>query len=220
MLAQSGVQMVLCFSPAQSLVDGFTAGLAAQIYQISPGLLALEWGLMVLAMMLPLTVPHLSVFCARLFRKQQIPALFAALCGFVLIWLAIGLVLIPIMLGLRALAAIEGYETLVILMAYGAAIGWSWSPWRQAAFKRCHWVPVIYGKGWPAMLASGLYGLRLGLLCLATCVFAMIAPMLAGQGVLAMALVTHVLLMERLSHRPRPIHTALPLAMIGVLAFL
>ena len=217
-LAQGGEELLLCLTLPPSLFDGFLSGLSATLYLISPTALAAEWGLMVLAMMLPMTIPHLSPFCMRLFRNMQLGAVLAALGGFVLVWLAIGLFAVPLMLVLRAVAFVDGMAWFVPAFAYGLAILWSYSALRQKMFRRCHVVPVVCGQGGAVYRAALGYGVRLGGYCGATCGFAMAAPMLSGQGILAMALVTHVLLKERLSHRVTPAQTAVPLALIGSMA--
>ena len=217
-LAQRGDHLALCLTPPATLIDGVMAGLSAQLYQLSPLGLAAEWALMIGAMMLPLAVPHLSIFQARLYRRMQQPALAAALAGFVLVWLGIGFVAVPLMLVLRAVAGVDGWGWLVPVLAYSAAILWCFATPRQRAFRQCHAVPVVCGNG-PAVYRTAFgYGLRLGSRCSITCGLAMAAPMLSGQGILAMALVTHVLLTERLSHRTTPWQTVVPLGLIGVMA--
>ncbi len=216
-LSTSGDGLALCLSAPATLIDGFLSGLSAQMFAISPALLVGEWVLMILAMMVPLAVPHLTIFCARLYRPMQRPALAAALAGFLLVWGAVGIVVIPLMVALRAVAIIEGFAWVVPLLAYGAAIWWSYAPARLWAYRRCHVVPVVYGKGRDVYWAAFAYGLRLGGWCSLTCGLAMAAPMLSGQGILAMALVTHVLLKERLSYRVTPAQTAVPLVLIGVM---
>ncbi len=217
-MARGGASLELCLNPSASLAKDFLTGLKLQLFQVSPWALVKEWGLMVLAMMLPLAVPHLSIFCARLYRPMQRRAMVAVLSGFVAIWLVIGLFAVPLMLALRALASVQGLAWVVPVLAYGAAILWSLSPTRQKVLRRCHMVPVICGQGYAVYHAAFRFGVRLGVLCGTTCGLAMAAPMLSGQGILAMALITHVLLTERLAHQALMAQTAMPLAFVGLMA--
>ncbi len=221
LLAKSDLGLALCLgAPTQGWVAGFSSALDYQLFAAAPVWLAGEWALMVLAMMVPLALPHLAVFRNRLFRRDQDAATCAALAGFILIWMLMGIVAVPAMLGLHALAMLPGMGWAVPVSAYAIAIAWCFAGVRLRAFRRCHAVPVLHGTGKPVRRGAARYGMRLGGHCVGTCGFAMVAPMLAGQGLIAMALVTHVLLVERLAHRPAVGMTALPLALLGTAALI
>ncbi|MBY5974188.1 DUF2182 domain-containing protein [Ferrimonas balearica] len=219
-LSLGGGTLMLCLTAPQVSLDGIRRALAATLFVASPAALALEWLLMVLAMMLPLALPHLGIFCARLYRDMRLAALGAALAGYLGIWMLVGLATVPLMLLLHALTATEGLSLVVPGLAWLMAIGWCYAPARRNALRRCHAVPVMYGRGADVYRGAFRYGIRLGGDCLVSCGFAMAAPMLAGQGIAAMALVTHVLLAERLRHRPTIAQVALPLTLIGLTALL
>lgn len=177
-------------------------------------LAAMAWSAMVLAMMVPLALPHVSVFCTRLYRHQRLPAMLSVNGGYILVWVLAGAALVPLVVVGRSVGG------LVPVLAWGAALGWTLAVTRAQLLRRCHAVPVAYGQG-PRLYRSAFgYGLRLGGLCFAACFPAMAAAMVSGQGPAAMFLLTHVLLTERLSPRPSPRATASALALVAATALI
>ena len=218
LLTEAGIPLALCTSGSGSIGSGLASAIAVEWFYLSPGQLVIEWLLMVAAMMAPLAAPHLVIISAQSFPDRRLPLTLAALGGYVVVWAMIGPLFIGVMILLRAASAATGAGALAPVIAFGIAVIWCFAWQRQRALRRCHAVPVLYGRDGAATRAAALYGLRLGLLCAVVCAPAMAAPMLAGQGLLPMALITHVLLQERMHLRPRPAFTAVSLALIGAMA--
>lgn len=152
----------------------------------------LIWVVMVAAMMLPTTVPHLRYlsFNTRASRRQRSVALF--LLGYLAVWLVPGFALS--LVG----PATPGWVAAAIL----AAGAWELTPLKRRALRRCcrTW-PVGY-SGPSADTAAVEYGLRHGVICLLVTGPAMVALMLAGHPWWAAVALTIVMAAQKLLERP------------------
>lgn len=152
----------------------------------------LIWVAMVIAMMLPTTVPHLRylAFNTRASRRQRSIALF--LLGYLAVWLAPGL----------TLAFIESPPAALVAAAVLAAGLWELAPVKRRALRRCcrTW-PVGYA-GPRADAGAVEYGLRHGVVCLLVGGPAMVALMLAGHPWWATVALTVVMAAQKLLSRP------------------
>lgn len=153
----------------------------------------LIWTVMVVAMMLPTTVPHLRylAFNTRRSRRQRSIALF--LLGYLAVWLVPGLALAPVPSPLPA-----------ALVAAGVVVAgvWELTPVKRRALRRCcrTW-PVGYA-GASADAGAVEYGLRHGVICLLVGGPAMVALMLAGHPWWATVALTVVMAAQKLLSRP------------------
>jgi predicted metal-binding membrane protein len=161
----------------------------------SPRALALDWLVMVLAMMPLLTAqPVAHVWrCSLTARRLRAVAGFAA--GYGACWVAAGLVLIPAAAAAGAILP-PGARAPILL---AAALVWSGWPRAQAARIRCHRLRRIGAFGLGAWRDCLWQGVTTGSACVATCWPWMLVPMAVGTGhVLVMLVVTLVLLAERM----------------------
>lgn len=134
---------------------------------VSPASLAAAWGLMVVAMMLPLiTLPLLHVLEQSLARRRpRAMLLFAA--GYGSVWLAAGLVLQPLAWALPSLA--PGLPWLGIAVAALVAVVWQMSPAKQVCLNGCHRQPALAAFGVEADLDALGFGVGHALWCVGTC---------------------------------------------------
>jgi predicted metal-binding membrane protein len=181
--------------------EAVAAGTLISLRLVPVETLILAWGLMVLAMMPPLlALPVAHVRHATLpSRRGRALAAFAA--GYGAVWLMAGLALLPIAIAARTALS----ETTALPAAFGAALLWSASPTAQAARNRCHRLLRIGASGLKADRDCVRQGLATGLACTAACWPWMLVPTsIAGGHVAAMALVTVLIFLERLSPPERP----------------
>ncbi len=194
--------LAICFGSGQLIAHKFLSAFRAEIYYTGFGRPAVEWFLMVAAMMLPIIAPHLVLLRARIFRSQQTKAILAVIAGYMVVWCLIGVPLYLILIAFRASVALFDAHSIAPLLMYLFAIGWVWMPQRQRALNRCHRPPVLAGPTGQIVQTAGHYGLRLGRDCAVVCLPAMVAPMFAGQPLVMMFIVTHALLAERILQQP------------------
>ncbi len=165
----------------------------------------LIWLAMVVAMMVPTTVPHLRYlgFNTRAARRQGSIALF--LLGYLAVWFAPGLALA--LIGTPPPAALA-----LVLLAAGA---WELTPVKRRALRRCcrTW-PVGYA-GPSADAASVEYGLRHGLVCLLVTGPAMAALALAGHPAWATVALAAVMAGQKLLTRPERWRTAVAIGWLA-----
>lgn len=165
----------------------------------------LVWLVMVVAMMLPTTVPHLRYlgFNTRTTRRQRTLALF--LLGYLAVWTAPGL----------ALALAGPAHPWIVVATVLLAGAWELTPVKRRALRRCcrTW-PVGYA-GPSADAAAVEYGLRHGVTCLAVSGPAMVVLMLAGHPWWATVALAAVMAAQKLVSRPERWRT---LVAIGWLA--
>ncbi len=168
-----------------------TVGASGHPHSIDDQLLI--WVVMVLAMMLPTTVPHLRylAFNTRTSRRQRAIGLF--LLGYLAVWSVPGL----------ALAVVPSpVPAALVAAAVLAAGGWELTPVKRRALRRCcrTW-PVGYA-GPRADAAAVEYGLRHGAVCLLVGGPAMAALMLAGHPWWATVALAVVMTAQKLLSRP------------------
>lgn len=208
----------LCLGVDRAIGSQFRSALAAQWAMLDP-IVPVGWGVMVLAMMLPIAASHLSVAVAKCLPCHRWQVLVAASLGYLAVWLLLGVPFIALHLLAAAVDSLAAWPA-VPLVTYAAAIGWCMAPPRRKALRKCHPVPAFFGSGRSQSWAAGLWGVRLAGHCAAVCFFVMAAPMLSGQGMTGMMIATQVLLSERVAPRPEPARVALPLALLLAVALL
>jgi predicted metal-binding membrane protein len=216
-LSGSDHALTLCLAPRATLFEGFFANVTAGLATITPGRWAIEWALMIAAMMFPLLVPMVRHVAAHSFamRRERSIGLFVA--GYSLAWLAAGAVS-----GVMLVVARAGFET-IHLVPWAGLIGcalaalWQVSPAKIRAVNRCHGTIAL--RPWPPHAdrdAIG-FGLLHGGRCVRACLPVMVLPMAGGYSLAAMAAVSAILLAERARVRPQYGLSALVLLLLGLL---
>jgi predicted metal-binding membrane protein len=198
----------LCLAGA---VGGDPAGrLRAAWLSGALGRALLDWALMTLAMMTPLTLPLLRHVVARSFasRRHRAAALFLA--GALAPWLLLGLA------GLPLLAAAPAWATgAPWLAACGLlfAAAWQLSPMKRAALRRCHLTLPLAAHGARADMDCVRQGLAHARGCILSCWALMGAMTLAPYHPLVAVCMQGVVLAERRSCRPPLVQTAVALTL-------
>jgi predicted metal-binding membrane protein len=161
--------------------------------------MGLNWFVMALAMVPPLTLPLIRHVAARSFtaRRDRSVALFLA--GVIGVWLCVGLVLTlavacwPPLMGI----GVPGGGAAMI-----AAAIWQVTPMKRRALRRCHRTFPLMPWGWRADCDCIRHGLRHGLTCVANCWALMCAAMLTTPAL--MPCVLFVAMKEQQARLPRP----------------
>jgi Predicted metal-binding integral membrane protein (DUF2182) len=155
---------------------------------------ALDWLLMVVAMMLPMVVDPIRTTATRSLWARRHRAIGGFLIGYVTPWALLGL----LVSGLIAALGVGGW-----LRLPAAAIGFALAAaWQVTAIKRravlwCHRTTPLAPSGWRADRDCLRYGWMIGWRCLVSCWAMMVACVLAGHGILAMACAAVVGVAER-----------------------
>ena len=159
----------------------------------SAPLLAVEWVLMLLAMMPPLLVVPIAHVWRSSVAWRRARALGLFVLGYTAVWTAAGAVLVPVAVALRA--ALPGAAA---LLALGLALAWSAAPMSRVALNRCHRLRRIGALGRSADRDCLAGGVSTGLDCAAACWPWMLVPLECGAAALpTMALVAALLFVER-----------------------
>jgi len=199
------------------LADHHTPAQHAPVAAASFDQLLVTWLVMVVAMMLPTTVPHLRylAFNTRASRTQRSILLFVL--GYLGVWFAPGVLV----------ALLPVPVTAVVLAAGILAAGvWELTPVKRRALRRCcrTW-PVRY-SGAAADASAVEYGLRHGVVCLLVSGPPMVALMLAGHPWWASVVLAVVMAAQKLLAQPERWRAAVAigwlaagLAMAGIAAF-
>ena len=174
---------------------------------------SLGWLLMMVAMMVPMTLPSIAHIRVSTFAKRRLRATTLFLVGLGAVWL------IPVM-AMRELEVASRYATAnssgpAILVAVMAFI-WQASPIKQSFLNRCHAHRPLSAFGFRADADALLLGLEHGLWCAGTCWALMLLMVMLPEWHL-MTMITLAVLMfsERLdpprapAWRLRGFHTAI-----------
>jgi predicted metal-binding membrane protein len=177
-----------------SLAD--VLGLALALALNAPSTLALDWTLMLAAMMSPLLVAPLRHVCARSFARRRLRASLLFVAGYAAVWMAVGG-------GLAAGAVAARWATPApsagLLLVAAVALAWQVSPAKQWCLNRCHRAPALAAFGAAADLDALRFGLAHGAACVGSCWALMLLPLAAAEWhVATMAAVAVVLFAERL----------------------
>lgn len=169
----------------------------------SPLRLAVEWGLMAVAMMAPLVAPQFAYVrrSSPPSRRWSAPA--AMVAAYLLVWLLAGVLLLPLAF---ALSIVLPGQAVALVAALGLASLWSASPLAQAARNRCHVALRISPFGLRGYLDAARQGAATGAACVAGCWPWMLVPlMVEGVHVAAMLAVAIYLFAERIAPAARPV---------------
>ncbi len=175
------------------------------------------WALMVVAMMVPATIPVLRriSFDSMWHRRYRSPLLFLA--AFVAVWMAFG----AVALGAWELATLLGAGHAIHGAAATGAIllvaaNWQLAPHHRRCLKRCHRTMPLGARGRAADRACLRYGVFHARQCAGACWPPMLA-MVPGHGVALMAALTALTSWQHLARRPnRTLCAGALVALMGV----
>src|SRR4051812_30562821 len=169
-----------------------------------PGALAMDWALMLVAMMAPMLVAPLYHIRISSFARRRLRSMALFVVGYGAIWMAAGVVIVAVELAATWLLP-QSY--LPAMIAGLIALVWQASPFKQRCLNRCHNHRPLAAFGIAADLDALRFGLGNGLWCTASCWSAMLFPMLLPQGqahFIAMAAVALLMFCERLDPPKTP----------------
>jgi predicted metal-binding membrane protein len=174
------------------------------------------WLLMVAAMMVPLVAGPVVTTAERSRWGRRDRAVAGFLAGYLGLWLAAGL----LVLGGVAMTGADRWWRSPWAVAGGFALAAAWqvTPLKRRALRSCHRTVPLAPDGWRADLACVGYGGRIGRSCLASCWAPMLACLLAGHAVWAMAAVGAIGFAERARPRPNPWAHALVFLALALVA--
>ncbi len=173
-----------------------------------------HWATMVVAMMLPATLPMLRTIArASLWqRRYHAPAVF--LGSYLLIWVALGAVAIGIWSLLGPRLGLEPTSASAIVLLCGAV--WTLTVWDARLVKGTHRELSLAARGAAADLSCARFGAYHAGRCVGSCWPLMLA-MVPGHGWGLMAGATAISSWERLARRPRLRRCAL--AVLGLAVY-
>lgn len=167
-----------------------------------PGAQLTGWALMVVAMMLPKLTGPIQDIRSQSLRRQRVPSALLFAIGYLAVWLAAGIVLLPVIIALNLWWPLSYGPALAV---GGIAIVWQCTPAKQRCLNRGHLHRVLPAFGAPASVGALRYGLAHGTWCVGAGWALMLAPMLLPQGHnIAMLAATLLMLAEHLEHPELP----------------
>ena len=174
----ASLQMLLMMNPISSLLTG--------------------WGLMVVAMMLPKLILPIQYIYQRSLKRRRFWSALLFVLGYLGVWMAAGVFMIAIILGLNLLMPKSYMPAIGVGMI---ALVWQFSPVKQRCLNRGHDHRALAAFGWAADRDALLFGVIHGIWCVGSGWALMLFPMLLPAGHnLAMVLVTFIMLSEHLEH--------------------
>ncbi len=212
----NGFEPALCLSAKAGEVGGLVRTLEASLANLDPAAIAIGWGLMLVAMMGPLTAPMLTYVAARGFADRRDRAVGLFILGYAGVWTAAAAAGFAFMLLIHALVPHSGPGIWLGLFGVAAAAAWQLSPAKRRALNRCHGVVALRADGWAADADAARFGAVHGGRCVRACGPTMFLTMIGAHGVAMMAVVFAVLLAERTSLRPRQTVAAFLLLLAGI----
>jgi hypothetical protein len=163
---------------------------------------ALDWLLMIMAMMLPLVVEPIRTAAARSLWARRHRAIAGFLLGYVTPWLLLG----ALAGGLIAAVGLRQRTSLPVAaaIAFAVAAAWQLTPIKRRALRWCHRTVPLAPSGWRADRDCLHFGWTIGCRCVVSCGALMMACLLGGHGILAMTGVATVGAAERFLPRADP----------------
>lgn len=165
-------------------------------------------GVMVAAMMLPLTVPgvrHVAHSSPSAGRNRAVAGFVG---GYLAVWI---LAAVAIAQGWSMIAGRAGWPA-AVAVAVAAAVLWELAPARRRLLSRCGRTVPLAPRGWPAGRDCLRFGAGTAAACLGTCWALMAACIAFAHSLPVMAILFGVQLSARVQRRP-----SRPLAVAGVL---
>jgi hypothetical protein len=191
------------------------AGRAAGALQLSPALdqalppglalwldATLNWLLMAVAMMVPLTIFSIRLTAARSLWRRRDRAVAGFLIGYLGLWFLVGSPLAVLEVAVRFDRWIH---VLPWLGATGFAVAavWQLAPTKSRALRSCHRTMPLAPRGWRADWDCVRFGWLIAGQCLTNCWPLMLAGLVAGHSLTAMMCASAIGFTERYLVRPR-----------------
>jgi hypothetical protein len=171
--------------------------------------------LMVVAMMVPLTIPSLRTVAARSVWRRRHVAVAEFLLGFLGVWLVEGAVLV-LALRVAVLGGVLHLGTTAVALCLLAAAGWQFTSFKRRALNRHHRSRPLAPHGRRADWHCLRYGSEIAVPCLVSCSLMMTAMLMDMGLFLPMLAMTVLLGVERFRYRPPRRTVALGLAALAV----
>jgi predicted metal-binding membrane protein len=185
----------------QALFTHCPPSLDLLLRQAPPASIAMGWALMLVAMMAPVVIAPVRHVRDRSFAHRRAHAIALFVAGYAAIWMAAGVVLLPLALGIRLIAH---ESSLPVVLVTTIAIVWQFSPFKQRCLNRCHSHGELAAFGPAADIGALRFGLTHGVWCAGSCWALMLVPLLLSRGhLVGMAAASLCLFAERLD-RPMP----------------
>ncbi len=141
------------------------------------------WGVMSIAMTLPVTLPWMRYVGLNSLRGRRLWAMLLYGTGFIAVWLAVGVAELGAAALLGQLGPSRAYSTAFALLVAGA---WEFSRVKRLALVRCHRTVALPPVGRRADLACIEFGARRGLSCAISCWALMFIVVVVGSTQLAL----------------------------------
>lgn len=155
-----------------------------------------NWGLMVVAMMVPLILESLRWIAFQNFHHRRHRAILFFLLGYLVPWMTLG----------AFVAWLRTYDwshnPLLAPATFAFAALWALVRVRHRALVFCHLRVPLASSNWKADRDCLRFGLVIGASCVITCAFLMLACSLTGHNLVAMVAGTSLGVLERRSFRP------------------
>lgn len=188
----SGAMSITGLAMGASMTGSMPAGTA-------PGPAMLMWTMMVVAMMLPATLPAVAYVGSRTLRWRRRRAMVTFVAAYLLVWLGAGLMLLVVS---QAWARVR--EDVLLCLALLVATAWQLTTDKRRALRDCHRSFPLAPRGWDATRSELRFGLRNGYACVRSCWAMMVVMAVATSAtVFWMATLTALVSAEKLSRRPR-----------------
>ncbi len=177
-------------------VNGAVASWKIVLAANPPGSLAIDWALMLVAMMAPMLVAPLYHIQISSFARRRLRSMALFVVGYGAVWMAAGVVIVAVQLAATWFMP-QSYVPATIVGL--VALVWQASPFKQRCLNRCHSHRPLAAFGIAADLDVLRLGFETGLWCTSSCWAAMLFPMLLPEGhFIAMATVALLMFCERL----------------------
>jgi predicted metal-binding membrane protein len=169
----------------------------------------LDWGTMVVAMMVPLMLSQLrAVALSSAWRRRHL-AIGCYLCGYLAVWMALKL-------GCELWTSRLAPAAHIAAGFFALACAWHFAPVKRRAAVRCHRRTPLPMAGWRADLVCLRYGMRNGVDCLVNCWPLMLAMIVLPCNLALMGVVMGLIAADRRPRSAQPL--LLPLLCASVAA--
>ena len=172
------------------------------VFQMNPSASwAINWFLMLVAMMAPTLIIPLWYIRVRSFARRRLRSSALFVFGYAAVWMTVGALVLAADTGLKLLHGQSFWSAATLAMI---ALVWQTSPAKQRCLNRCHTHRSFAAFGASADVDALRFGVSHGVWCVGSCWALMLFPMLLPLGhVAAMAAVSILVFSERLE-RPTP----------------
>ncbi|HEY0153072.1 MAG TPA: DUF2182 domain-containing protein [Longimicrobium sp.] len=167
-------------------------------------------GAMVIAMMLPLTIPHVRHVARSSLWRRRHRGIAGFLAGYLAVWM---LAMMAIVAALGIGGRLTGW-TVVAGVATAAVVLWEVAPFRRRMLRRCGRTMPLAPRGWRADADCARFGAQAGASCVSVCWALMAVCVVFAHSLPVMAVLFGVQLSGRYRRDPSPALAAL--AVLGV----